>query len=449
MIGQKLVAILFYSLAGVLLCVNMVFSNTPSIFPFKYQEKILDNQLKIILIPIPGSGLVSYYSIVRTGSRDEYEPGHTGFAHFFEHMMFRGTKNYPGEVYDRMMTEMGADANAYTTDDYTCYHINLANEDLETVIKLESDRFQNLSYSEQAFRTEAGAVRGEYLKGLASPWSRLQEKLLATAFKKHTYRHTVIGFRKDIEAMPGMYQYSLKFFHRYYRPDNVVLLVAGDFDPEFVIQKIEHYYGAWQPGYVPPKIPREPEQKRERHVKIRFKGRTQPIVAIAYKGLAFDPTNLDVAATLLFSDLAFGETSEIYKKLVIDEQRVQFIEGYMGLNRDPKLNTIYTMVKDKNDIQNIIAEIDKTIQKFQTEKVTVEKLEKQQSHNKYSFLMGLDTPEKVAGGLARFVALTGGIEAVDKLYASFSRVTPEDIQSVAKKYFVKSRRTVAILEGGQ
>jgi len=446
--GIKLMSVILCTMVG-LTVIAATTVRSATIFPYKYEKKILDNQLKVIMIPMPGSGLVSYYSVVRTGSRDEYEPGHTGFAHFFEHMMFRGTKNYPSDVYDRMMTEMGADANAYTTDDYTCFHINLAKDDLETVVKLESDRFQNLSYSEQAFKTEAGAVHGEYLKGLASPWSHLEEKLLATAFKKHTYRHTVIGFRKDIEAMPSMYQYSLNFHKRYYRPENVVLLIVGDIDPAAAFEMIKKYYGSWQTGYVPPKIPVEQRQTKERRVDIRFTGRTLPIVAIAYKGLAFDPKNKDVAATLLFGDLAFGETSDIYKKLVIEEQRVQFIEASMSMNRDPNLNTIYTMVKNEDDIENVIEEIDKTIKKFQSEPISAEKLEQQRSHNKYAFLMNLDTPEKVAGRLARFVAITGGIEAADQLYNTFSQVTPGDIQAVAKKYFVKSQRTVAILKGGK
>ena len=419
------------------------------IVPYPYRTEVLDNGLTVIVIPMESPGLVSYYSVVRTGSRDEWEPGHTGFAHFFEHMMFRGTKKYPGSVYDRLMTEMGADANAYTTDDYTCYHIGLAKSDLERVMELESDRFQNLFYDELAFKTEAGAVHGEYLKSLASPWMVLEEKLLATAFTTHTYRHTTIGFREDIEAMPTMYEYSKTFFNRYYRPDNVVLLIVGDVEPEATIAMVKKYYGQWQKGYVPPQITPEPEQKGERVAHVAYKGRTLPILTVAYKGLAFSPTNIDVAACQLLGDLAFGPTSDIYKKLVIQEQRVEFISADFSSNRDPKLFTIYTMVKDPKDVDSVREEIFRAIAAFQEKPVAQEKLDAQRNNTTYSFLMNLDTPDKVAGNLARFAAMTGGIECVDQLFATFARVTPADIQRVAQTYLMSDKRTVVVVTGGE
>ncbi|MER3330043.1 MAG: insulinase family protein, partial [Candidatus Kapaibacterium sp.] len=160
---------------------------------------------------MPSNGIVSYYTLVRTGSRDEYEVGKTGFAHFFEHMMFRGTKKYPGTVYDSLIISIGADGNAYTTDDYTAYHLNLANEDLDLVMELESDRFQNLSYPEPDFKTESGAVYGEYRKNITDPGNVIWEKLKFTAFDKHTYKHSTIGFEEDIKAMPTLYEYSKEF----------------------------------------------------------------------------------------------------------------------------------------------------------------------------------------------------------------------------------------------
>ncbi|MFA6571295.1 MAG: pitrilysin family protein, partial [Bacteroidota bacterium] len=189
-----------------------------NVFPYEFKFETLDNGLKVYLIKVPSDGIVAYYTIVRTGSRDEYELGHSGFAHFFEHMMFRGTKKYPGSVYDSIVTTMGADANAYTTDDYTCYHLNFTKPDLEKVMELESDRFQNLFYEEAAFQTESGAVYGEYRKSKTNPFFLLEEKIAETAFDVHTYKHTTMGFEKDIAAMPTMYEYSRNFLKRYYRP---------------------------------------------------------------------------------------------------------------------------------------------------------------------------------------------------------------------------------------
>ena len=134
------------------------------VFPYPIHTRTLDNGLSVVVIPMSSNGLCAFWSVVRTGSRDEFEPGHTGFAHFFEHMMFRGTERFPAELYNRVITTIGADANAYTTDDHTAYHLSMAAEDLEQVMELESDRFQHLSYAESAFQTEAGAVYGEYRK---------------------------------------------------------------------------------------------------------------------------------------------------------------------------------------------------------------------------------------------------------------------------------------------
>ena len=217
----------------------------PHILPYPTETHTLANGLKVIVVSMPSDGLVAYWTIVRTGSRDEYEPGRTGFAHFFEHMMFRGTERYPAAEYNRVVTAIGADTNAYTTDDYTAYHFSLAAEDLERVMDLESDRFRNLKYSESGFQTEAGAVYGEYRKTRTDPDFALEEQLLATAFTKHPYGHTTMGFERDIAAMPTLYDYSRSFFSRYYRPDNTILLVVGAVTPEQVLPLVEKYYGSW------------------------------------------------------------------------------------------------------------------------------------------------------------------------------------------------------------
>ncbi len=441
----KICLVLLLGLLGGLMAGN----NSQSFFPYKYQKVKLNNGFSAILIPVKGSGLVAYYTVVRTGSRDEWEPGHTGFAHFFEHMMFRGTKKYPASVYDEKMTEMGADANAYTTDDYTCFYMVVSSRNLPQVMELESDRFQNLSYDESAFKTEAGAVYGEYRKGRVSPWSVLFEKLQDTAFLKHTYKHTTIGFEKDIKNMPKMYDYSRTFFQRYYRPENVVLLIVGDFDPEAVKPLIKEKYGNWKPGYVAPKIQPEPVQRRERFKEVRYSGRTLPILTLAYKGDAFKPADKIYAAGFLLADLAFGDNSEIYKKLVIRDQKVRFISADYSFNRDPGLNLIYTMIKNEKDIPLVKTEIEKTIAKFKSTLVNETELNNLKKRDRYSFLMNLDTPGHIASNLARIIALTGGIEAVNTLYQTVQQVTPQDVQAAARKYFRKNHRTVVILKGVQ
>ncbi len=427
----------------------MTESKAADFFPYQYQIYTLDNGLKAYLIPVHGSGLVAYYSIVRTGSRDEWEPGKSGFAHFFEHMMFRGTKKYPGPVYDRMVTEMGADANAYTTDDYTAFHMVFPAQFLEKVVDLESDRFEHLSYSESDFKTEAGAVYGEFRKGRVNPWWVLEENLYDLAFVAHTYKHTTIGFEADIKNMPNMYDYSLSFFKRYYRPENVVLIVTGDFEPEQAQTLIKKYYADWKKGYVAPQIKKEPEQTKERSKEVTYPGKTLPILADAYKGPAFNPEDKMVAGAYLLGDLAFGKNSELYKKLVLDEQKVEFIADDFSYHRDPNLLIIYTMVKNSNDISYVQGEINHTIEKFKSEAVSESRLNDFKDHVRYSFLMNLDTPDHIAGRLARFVALTGSLESVDELFSTMQQLTPDDIRAVANRYLQSTRSTVITLEGEQ
>jgi len=417
------------------------------VFPYEYTETKFENGLSVVVVPMASPGLVAYYSIVRTGSRDEYEPGHSGFAHFFEHMMFRGTKNFPGDVYDKLVTEMGANANAFTSSDVTCYYLQISSEDLEKTMELESDRFQNLWYEEEAFKTEAGAVYGEYRKSISSAGFVLYETLMNTAFDVHTYKHTTIGFEADIKAMPTMYEYSKDFFQRYYRPENVVLLIVGDVQSEPVLKMVQKYYGAWSPGYKTPPVPVEPEQTAARSVKASFDGKTLPMLGIGYKSPAYKPTDIMPAACILLGDLAFGETSDLYKKLVLDEQRVQYIGGGSGLSRDPELFTINTMVKDPADVAAVEAEIYKTIEQFRTTPVDPQRLADIKNNAKYSYLMGLETPAGVARSLIGQLSITGRMQSVDEYYETLNSVTADDIMNAAKQVLVPEKRTVVLVEG--
>jgi len=424
-------------------------SGDGKIFPFEYSEFTLDNGLKVFVIPTPNPGLISYYSVVRTGSRDEYEEGHSGFAHFFEHMMFRGTKKYPGSVYDNITVAMGADANAYTTDDYTCYHLSFTKDNLEKIAEIESDRFQNLSYEEDAFKTESGAVYGEYRKGKTSPSFWMEEKLFETAFDKHTYKHTTIGFEKDIAAMPTMYQYSIDFLKRYYRPENIVLCIVGDVQKDKVMDLVKKYYGNWQKGYVTPQIQNEPVQTAPRVASVKYPGKTLPMIAVAFKSGAFNPTDKNYFATSLIGDLAFGETSDIYKKLFIKEQKVQMIAPEFSENRDPNLNSVYAIVKDAKDVEYVKNEILNELTKLQNTPVSQQKLDNLKKHMKYGYLMSQDTPDKVAGGLARILALTTDVETINKMFNTIQTISPADVMNAAKTMFVPEHRTIVTLTGGK
>lgn len=414
------------------------------VFPFDYEVNKLENGLKIITIPMPSNGIVSYYTLVRTGARDEYEAGKTGFAHFFEHMMFRGTKKYPGSVYDSLIISIGANGNAYTTDDYTAYHLDLAKEDLDLVMELESDRFQNLSYPEPDFKTEAGAVYGEYRKNSTDPTNVVWEKLKFNAFDKHTYKHTTIGFEADIKAMPSLYEYSKEFYSRYYRPENCILLVAGDITTNDILTKAKKYYSNWKKGYVAPKIQPEPAQTAPRSAKVTYDGKTTPILGIGYKAEAFDPKSKASISRELIGDLAFGSNSDLYKKLYLNEQKVQFLSPYFPQNRDPFLSIIFTKLNKAEDIEYVKTEIQSAIDWYQNNLVDKKKLEDLKKRQKYGFLMGLDTPSNLTSSLARLIAITGGMDVIEQYFKTLESITQQDIQNEAKKMNASQRTTIEL-----
>ncbi|MCY2961637.1 MAG: pitrilysin family protein [Planctomycetota bacterium] len=414
-------------------------------FPYAVQRATLDNGLRVVLIPMPSDGLASYWTVVRTGSRDEVEKGVTGFAHFFEHMMFRGTERNPGKVYDSIVNGMGADANAYTTDDYTAYHLSVGTQDLPTVIDIESDRFQNLKYDEDQFRTESGAVYGEYRKGRSSPFEVLFESLQNTAFDAHTYKHTTIGFEADIQAMPRQYEYSKGFFQRFYRPENVVLVVTGDFDPASTLREIRAKYGPWKKGYTAPQVPVEPKQTAMRRVDIPFDGQTLPLLVLAFKGPAFDPADRPTVAGSIVGELAFGPTSPLYKKLVLDEQRVEMLGASFDASRDPGLWSVYTLVKDPADVRAVESELWAAVDGLARTPISQASLDAVRSSRRYGFLTALTTPDGVASSVARVVAHTGDVAAIDTQYETLAAVTPEDVRLAAARWLVREGATVATL----
>ncbi|MDH3525412.1 MAG: insulinase family protein [Acidobacteriota bacterium] len=420
-------------------------AETGGVFPYEIHRHTLANGLKVLLIPMPSEGLVSYWSVVRTGSRDEVEEGVTGFAHFFEHMMFRGSERFPADVYEGIVASMGADSNAFTSSDITAYHLAFTRDDLPRVIEIESDRFQNLAYAEDVFKTEAGAVYGEYRKNRTSPFQVLFEKLVDAAYDVHTYKHTTMGFEADIQRMPERYEYSKSFFSRFYRPENVVILVTGDFDPEQTMERLAAAYGDWRPGYVAPDVPVEPEQTAPRRVDVPFEGQTLPILAVMFKGDGLDASSRRMVSGLLLGDLLFGETAPLYKKLVLDEQRVQRLFGSFDFDRDPGLWGAIAMVKEASDVGAVEAEIWAAIERLQADGVSAQALADIRSRYRYGFLSDLTTPDEVAQNLARFAAITGDVQVVDDLFAALDEVTPEDVVEAARHYLRRERSTVATL----
>ena len=418
-------------------------------FPYSYDQHDFNNGLRLITIPTDYPNLVALFIVVAAGSRNEVEPGKSGFAHLFEHMMFRGTPAFPPARYERELKLAGAASNAYTTDDYTAYHTTFSKEDLERILSMEADRFQHLQYTPEVFKTESLAVLGEYNKSSANPLSKLYEVLRDTAFDRHTYKHTTMGFLKDIEDMPNLYDYSRQFFARYYRPEHATILVVGDVAPPAVRALVAKYWGDWQRGSYQAEIPAEPPQQGARVKQFEWPTATLPWLAVAFHGPAYSDELKDQAALDLISFLGFSRSSTLYQKLVIQEQKVDALDAGSADHLDPYLFTVMARVKKPAELDSVRAEVLKTLDAFKEYVVPVERLDQVKRHLRYSFALSMNNSEAVAGLLAHFVAMRRTPETINRLYEVYDRVTREDIRAVARKYLADDARTIVTLTGGK
>jgi len=441
-ISTFLSLILFFCLSPLL--------QSSDIFPYDYKVEVLENGLKIVSIPLDNPHIISHYVIIRSGSRNEIEPGKSGFAHFFEHMMFKGTKDMPREVYDDFLTELGAGTNGYTTDDYTCYFVVFAGrENLEKVIKAEADRFINLYYDEEMLKTEAPVIEGEYYASVSNPGRRLFEALRDTAFVKHSYKHTTLGYLQDILDMPNQFEYSQLFKKRFYAPDNTILLVAGDFDHDQLMEYVKKYYSGWEKSNYTLVTPEEPPQTKAKRAHYEWPSKTLPRLVIGFHGPAFSDEKIDKAALDLLAETSFSRSSALYQKLVIEEQKCLSLYASFADRRDPYLLTFNAVVKDEKDLPYVEQEIIKELERLKKEPISEEFLADIKSNMKYSFASALGTTDGIASSLAHYINLTTDPGTVNKLFDLFDKVSPADIQKMCQKYFMKTNSTVVTLSGGK
>src|SRR6185436_17149556 len=211
------------------------------------------------------------------------------------------SENFTPQERDDIMKRAGADTNATTNQDRTTYYAVFSKEDLDEVMKVEADRFQRLKYAEPAFKTETLAVLGEYNKNSAQP---------------------TMGYLQDIQDMPNQYAYSLEFYKRFYTPEYATVLLVGDVTRERAVDVTKKYFGGWARGSYKPDIPAEPPQTEPRTAHVDWPSPTLPWVAVAFKGPAYSDTAWDKAALDLLSPMAFGPNSDLDKRLVLEEQKV-------------------------------------------------------------------------------------------------------------------------------
>ena len=415
------------------------------VFPFKIETSTLENGLSVVSIPFDSPGIIAYYTVVRTGSRNEIEPGLSGFAHFFEHMMFRGTEKNPQEKYNNLLKALGANSNAFTTDDWTCYHMTIPSSALATAVEIEADRFRNLKYDVADFQKEARAVLGEYNKSASSPFLGLNEAMQETAYTTHPYQHTTIGFLADVKDMPNQFVYSKKFFERWYRPENCTIVVAGQVNHADLVRLARPAYGGWERGTSSITIPVEPPQSKPRSGQLTWPSPTLPILYLGYHVPAADLSNPDTPALDALEQVVFGETSALYKALVLDEQKVVLLSAESEHKRDPGLFQILARVRNPSALDEVRSRIESALVQAAKEPVSDRRLFMVKAHLRYAFANSLDSADAVARAAGTSIALTGRPDSMNALYAAYEALTPADLQRVAARYFAPTNQTAVIL----
>ena len=424
-------------------------ADTNKIFDMPYLQRDLDNGLRVVIVPTDYPDIVTIQIPVQTGSRNEIEPGKTGFAHFFEHMMFRGTEKYPADVYADILKKAGADQNAYTSSDLTNYHITFTKDDLEKVIEIEADRFQNLSYSEDVFRTEALAVKGEYLKNFSNPFSQMYERVSDLMFSTHTYKHTTMGFIEDIEAMPDQLEYSKVFFDRWYRPEKTTVILVGDVDPEATFALVKKYWGGWERGDYNVDVPVEPPLGGPKYEHLQWEGPTQPWLVMAFRGPAYVPTEKDMPGLDLISEIYFSESSDLYRQLVLEDQSVDQLFPWFPDRKDPGMLMIAARLTDAAHATTVRDRINDALAAARTQLVAEKKVDETKSRLRYSFTAGMDSSGNIGSILASFAHFDRDIEYINHVYTTYDSLTAEDVREVANKYFVDDSRVTLTLSSDE
>ncbi len=425
--------------------VTSIQKNSNKVFSQNYVFKELPNGLRVLIVQTDYPDLVSVQIPVSVGSRDEDEAGRTGFAHFFEHMMFKGSEKFPQDIYSDLFKNAGVDNGAYTTNDYTNYHLDFSKEHLDKVLEIQADHFKNLSYSDAQFKTEALTVKGEYLKNNASPTRKLLAAVRNKAFDTHTYKHTTMGFFEDVEAMPEQIAYGEKFFQQFYKPEYVSLVIVGDVEPQATMTMVEKHWGTWKKGGFVNKITQEPKQKMAKYVHEKFEGLPGHWLLVSYKGANWQPKKKDRAALDLISELYFSNNSALYQELVVDKQLASQMFNYNPETKDAGLRHVFIKVNEEKDLATVRDAINRTYVQARTELVSTDKLDNLKSNLRYSFVNGLDSSESIASTLASYMHFDRDPETINHLYNSFNNISAEDMQRIANKYFIDENRTTVTL----
>jgi zinc protease len=407
----------------------------------KFQDRSLANGMRVLSAVDHSSPTVAIQVWYHVGSKDD-PTGRSGFAHLFEHIMFKATKNMKSEMMDRLTEDVGGFNNAFTNADVTVYYEVVPSNYLETLLWAEADRLSGLTVDEPNFKSERSVVQEEYRQSyLAPPYGMLEYLIEQQSFIAHPYKRPTIGSIEDLDAASLE---NVRDFHKtFYRPDNATLVVAGDFDPKQLDTWVDKYLAPIaKPSMALPRVNvKEPERTAERRITHYAPNVPLPAIALTYltpsqKGP--DTAVLRVAATIL----AQGESSRLYRSLVYEQQVAQSADATPDLREDASVfyfNLVLASGKKPEEGERaLLAEITK----MQDAPVAAAELDKAKNQLVTNEVRQRETSNGKALSLGEAAVLFGDPNRVNTDLAQLQAVTAADVQRVMKKYFTAANRLV-------
>jgi len=409
--------------------------------PIDIKERTLSNGMRVISHRDTSSPTVSVHVWYDVGGKND-PPGRSGFAHMFEHMMFKATKHMPNETFDRLTEDVGGFNNASTWPDFTNYYEVVPSNHLERILWAEADRMINLNVDEASFSSEREVVKEEYRQGvLAPPYGKFFWLMDELSFQKHPYKRGVIGNLDELSAASPAD--AEKFYKTFYRPDNAVLIVVGDFDQKQFDAWVDKYFGSIKrpEGEIPRVSVEEPEWTKERRYN-EFGPRVPfPATALIYR--APKTTSPDIPAIrLAASILSGGESSRLYQTLVRDLEIAQQASMDLELNTEGGRMSLLAIGSQKGTSESLEKALLAELKKIQDGGVTAKELEKAKNQLISRAIRARETNDGKAIAIERAVAYQGDPRAVNREVQELQAVTAADIQRVMKHYFKDNNRVV-------
>jgi zinc protease len=409
-----------------------------------FTTQTLSNGLKVILLEehsVPVINLQIWYHV---GSKDE-RPGRTGFAHMFEHLMFKGSAHVGPDEHSRLIEAVGGFDNAETNDDSTDFFETFPSQYLETALWLEADRMGSLNVDEANFKSERQVVEEERRVRVDNqPYGTIEEDLRAAAFTVHGYHHTAIGSIADLDNATVE---DVRVFHdTYYKPNNATLVIVGDFNSNQAVEWAKKYFEGIPASARP--IPRrdtpEPAQTEERVVRKSYSNTPLPAVVIGYKvpaRYAPDAYPIDLASNIL----AGGESSRLYQALVYKSQIAVQAAGFGNFTEDPNLFWAYAIMNQGHTADEGEKAVVGVLDTLKSQPVDAKEFEKAENQEIAGFILGRDTDEEKAIALENAAVIGKNPDLVNSELDRYLKVTPADIQRAAKEYFVQQHATVLFM----